>query len=144
MTEPISALYSREILRHTAEIARTGRLARPDATASAVSRLCGSKITVDLALDGDTVTDYAQEVEACALGQCAASIVAKHVVGAKAEELRRLRGTMRAMLKEGGPPPSGEWADLAVLESVRDYPARHGSVMLVFDAIVEALEGRGA
>ncbi len=139
-SEPISALYSREILRHTAAMSRTGRLAAPDGSADAVSRLCGSKVTVDLTLDEGVVTDYAHEVEACALGQCAASIMARQIVGAEAGELRDLRERMRAMLKEEGPPPQGRWADLALLDAVRDYPARHGSVMLVFDAVVEALD----
>jgi NifU-like protein involved in Fe-S cluster formation len=139
-TEPISALYSREILRHTATISRIGRLEQPDASASAVSRMCGSKITVDLKLDGDQIVDFAQDVEACALGQCAASIVAKTIVGTSIDELREVRQTMYAMLKENGPVPDGKWADLKTLESVRDYPARHGSVMLVFNAIDEALK----
>jgi NifU-like protein involved in Fe-S cluster formation len=66
--------------------------------------------------------------------------MARHVVGAKADELRDLRETMRKMLKENGPPPSGKWADFAVLEPVRDYKARHASTLLTFDAVVSALD----
>ncbi len=143
MAEPISALYSREILRHTTDMTRLGRLDAPDASASAVSRMCGSKITVDLVLDGDRVSDYAHEVQACALGQCAASILAKTIIGASAADLRALRAAMLAMLKENGPPPGEPFQDLAILESVRDYAARHGSVMLPFQAVTDALDQAG-
>ena len=104
----------------------------PDASATAYSKLCGSTITVDLALKDGKVADYAQELKACALGQASASILARNIVGATPEELRELRETMRQMLKENGPPPDGKWADLAVLEPVRDYKARHGSTLLAF------------
>jgi NifU-like protein involved in Fe-S cluster formation len=91
-------------------------------------------------MDGETVTDFAHEVKACALGQASSSIMARHVVGAKADELRRLRETVRRMLKEGGEPPKDDkWSDIAVLEPVRDYKARHASTMLTFDAVVDAI-----
>jgi NifU-like protein involved in Fe-S cluster formation len=115
-------------------------LPHPDASATAHSKLCGSTVTVDLKMDGDTVTDFAHEVKACALGQASSSIMAQHVVGSKADELRRLRETVRRMLKENGSPPGdGKWADIAVLEPVRDYKARHASTMLTFDAVVDAI-----
>ncbi|MEJ2626125.1 MAG: iron-sulfur cluster assembly scaffold protein, partial [Pseudolabrys sp.] len=79
-------------------------------------------------------------VKACALGQASSSLMARHVVGTKADELRELRESMRKMLKENGPPPSGKWADFAVLEPVRDYKARHASTMLTFDAVVQAID----
>src|ERR1700688_1099057 len=112
----------------------------PDASATAHSKLCGSTVTVDLRMEGDTVTDFAHEVKACALGQASSSIMARHVVGAKGGELRELRETVRKMLKENGPPPDGKWADIAVLEPVRDYKARHASTMLTFDAVVQAVD----
>jgi NifU-like protein involved in Fe-S cluster formation len=91
-------------------------------------------------MDGDTVTDFAHEVRACALGQASSSIMARNVIGAKADELRDVRGQMRRMLKESGSPPTGRWQDLAVLEPVREYPARHASTMLTFDAVVAAID----
>lgn len=139
-SEPINALYSRKILQLAGSIGRIGRLAEADASADAVSRLCGSRITVDLKLKDGCVLDYAQEVQACALGQTAASVMAREIVGSTASELRNLRRRMWNMLKHNGPPPEGKWADLALLEGVRDYPARHGSVMLPFDAVVKALD----
>lgn len=136
----IDQIYNRRILELAADIPRIGRLERPDATATAHSKLCGSTITVDLALHDGRVADYAQEVKACALGQAAASVMARNVVGSTPRELLEAREALRRMLKENGPPPGGKWADLAVLEPVRDYKARHASTLLAFDAVVEALE----
>ena len=143
MTE-LSDLYSDRIMELAAAIPPARRLDRPDATASAHSKLCGSTITVDLALDGNVVTDYAQTVKACLLGQASASIVAAHVVGSTVDELRRVAGEMRRMLKENGPPPGGKWADLGVLEPVREVKGRHASTLLAFEAILRALDAREA
>jgi NifU-like protein involved in Fe-S cluster formation len=136
----IDQIYNRRILELAADIPRIGRLERPDATATAHSKLCGSTITVDLTLQDGRVADYAQEVRACALGQASASILARNIVGSTPQELREAREALRRMLKENGPPPGGKWADLAVLEPVRDYKARHASTLLAFDAVGDALE----
>ena len=133
-------IYNRKILELAADIPRLGRLADPDASATAHSKLCGSTVTVDLRVEGDTVTDFAHDVKACALGQASSSIMARHVVGSSAQELREVRAAMRRMLKEDGPAPSGKWEDLAVLEPVRAFKARHASTLLTFDAVVDAIE----
>jgi NifU-like protein involved in Fe-S cluster formation len=142
----LNDVYNRRILELAGDIPRLGRLPQADASATAHSKLCGSTVTVDLKMDGDTVTDFAHEVKACALGQASSSIMASHVVGSKSGELRALRETVRKMLKENGAPPKdGKWADIAVLEPVRDYKARHASTLLTFDAVVDAIgqiEGR--
>jgi NifU-like protein involved in Fe-S cluster formation len=91
-------------------------------------------------MDGETVTDFAHDVKACALGQASSSIMARNVIGAKADELRGLRETVRRMLKENGNPPTGKWAEIAVLEPVRDYKARHASTLLTFDAVAAAID----
>jgi NifU-like protein involved in Fe-S cluster formation len=136
----LNDVYNRRIIELAGSIPRIGRLATPDATATAYSRLCGSTVTIDLKMDGDTVTEFAHEVKACALGQASSSIMARNIIGAKADELRALRETVRKMLKESGEPPrDGKWADIAVLEPVRDYKARHASTMLTFDAVVDAI-----
>lgn len=132
-------LYNGRILELAANIPRTERLAAPEATAQAHSKLCGSRVTVDLKMDGDVVTDFGQDVKACLLGQSSASVMGRNIVGSTAEELRDVGQSMRRMLKEGGKPPTGKWADLAVLESVRDYKARHASTLLVFDAVEDAI-----
>jgi NifU-like protein involved in Fe-S cluster formation len=133
-------IYNSRILELAGNIPRIGRLDAPDATARAHSRLCGSTVTIDLKMDGDVVSDFAHDVKACALGQASSSIMARHVVGAKADELRIVRQQMLKMLKENGPPPTGRFEELKFLEPVRDYKARHASTMLTFDAVVDALD----
>jgi NifU-like protein involved in Fe-S cluster formation len=135
----LNDVYNKRILELAGTIPRLGRLPHPDASATAHSRLCGSVVTVDLSMDGDIVTDFAHDVKACALGQASSSIMAHHVVGSSAAELRQVRDAVRAMLKENGSAPTGKWADLAVLEPVRDYKARHASTLLTFDAVVDAI-----
>jgi len=136
----IDDVYNAKILGFAGNIGRIGRLAEPDATATAHSKLCGSTVTVDLKMADGVVTDFAHEVRACALGQASSSIMARNVVGASAEELRTVREEMRRMLKENGPPPDGRFADLKYLEPVRDYKARHASTMLTFDAVVDCID----
>ncbi len=136
----LNEVYNAKILDLAGNIPRLGRLSAPDASATAHSKLCGSTVTVDLKMNGPVVGDFAHDVKACALGQASSSIMARYVVGSKPAELRELRDTVRKMLKENGPPPSGKWADVAMLEPVRDYKARHASTMLTFDAVVSALD----
>ena len=136
----LNDVYNAKILDLAGNIPRLGRLAAPDASATAHSKLCGSTVTVDLKLEHGQVSDFAHDVKACALGQASSSLMARHVIGAKPQELRELREAMRKMLKEHGPAPAGKWADFAVLEPVRDYKARHASTMLTFDAVTSALD----
>lgn len=135
----INDIYNRKILGFAADIPRLQRLPQPDATAVAISRLCGSKVTVDVNLKDGVVSDFGQEVKACALGQASSSIMARHVVGSTPDELRHLRDQMYKMLKEEGPAPGGKWADLEALLPVRDFKARHASTLLTFDAVVDAV-----
>lgn len=132
-------LYNSRILTLAAQSPRLGRLAAPDATATAYSKLCGSTIIVDIAMRDGRVSDYAHEVKACALGQAAAAVMARNVIGATPDELRAAREAVRAMLKANGAPPEGRFAEAAVLEPVRDFRARHASTLLAFDAVVDAL-----
>ncbi|PWK61839.1 iron-sulfur cluster assembly scaffold protein [Aminobacter sp. AP02] len=135
----IDDIYNTKILGFAGNIGRLGRLENPDASATAHSKLCGSTVTIDLKMEDGVVTDFAHVVKACALGQASSSIMAENVVGASADELRAVRDTMLRMLKEGGTPPQGRFADLKYLEPVRDYKARHTSTMLTFDAVVDAI-----
>jgi NifU-like protein involved in Fe-S cluster formation len=136
----LNDVYNRRIIELAGTIPRIGRLAEPDATATAVSKLCGSTVTIDLKMDGEKVSDFAHEVKACALGQASSSIMARNVIGSTAIELRALRDDVRKMLKENGEPPAtGKWSDIAVLVPVRDYKARHASTLLTFDAVVDAI-----
>jgi NifU-like protein involved in Fe-S cluster formation len=135
----INDIYNRKILGFAADIPRLQRLSAPDATAVAHSRLCGSKVTVDIKMENGVVSDFGHEVKACALGQASSSIMARQVVGSSPEELRSVRDQMYRMLKEEGPAPSGKWADLEALLPVRDFKARHASTLLTFDAVVDAV-----
>ena len=132
-------IYSQRILELSANMPRVGRLVHPDASAMAHSKLCGSRVTIDLSMRGDVVTDYGQSVKACLLGQSSAAVMGREIVGSTAAELREVGAAMRKMLKAGGPPPEGRWADLAALEPVKDYKARHASTLLVFDAVEDAI-----
>jgi NifU-like protein involved in Fe-S cluster formation len=135
----IDDLYSAKLLRLAAEMPRAGRLADPDASSEKVSRLCGSRIIVDVKVANGRVTDFAQDVKACALGQASASVLGSHVIGASLAELQTARDDFRAMLKTDGPAPEGRFAELELLAPVRDYPARHTSTMLAFEAVAEAV-----
>ena len=136
----LNEIYNSRILELAANIPRLGRLAEPDASATAHSKLCGSTVTVDLKVDGDVVTDFAHEVKACALGQASSSIMARHVVGSTADELRRPAAGHARHAEGEWRAPGGQVGRLAVLEPVRDYKARHASTLLTFDAVVDAIE----
>lgn len=136
----LTDLYSEKIIEIASGLGPASRLAHPDATARRVSRICGSIIEVDLQMSDGRITDYGQDVSACALGQTSAAVMAREIVGSTTEELYALRDTMHAMLEAGGPPPDGKWSDLKYLEPVREYRPRHTSTLLVFDAVADALD----
>lgn len=136
----LSDLYSQKILDLAGNAPQPGRLAGADASARKVSRVCGSVIEVDVVVRDGVIAGYGHEISACALGQTSAAVVAREIVGTPVAEFRQVREQMHAMLKENGAPPSGKWEDLRFLEPVREYRARHMSTLLVFDAVVEALE----
>ncbi len=134
----IDDLYSARVLALAANMPRAGRLAEAQGSSEKVSKLCGSRVVVDVVLEDGLVSDFAQDVKACALGQASAAVLGEHVIGASVAELEAARDALKAMLKQGGPAPQGRFADLKVLEVVRDYPPRHASTMLAFEAVVEA------
>ncbi len=136
----IDDLYNEQILTAAAGITRTGRLAAPQGSATKESRLCGSRITVDIVMSGDVVSDYAQEIKACVLGQCAAALVAERIIGSTAGELAAVRDELRAMLKQGADGPEGKWETLRILNPARDYPMRHASILLALEASLAAID----
>jgi len=133
-------LYHGRVLELASDIPHVGRLDAPDGAATKVSRVCGSVVTVELNVKDGVVTAIAVHPKACALGQAATGVLAMNAVGAAPAEIRAARDGLRAMLKEGAAPPAGRFWELRHLEGVRDYPARHASTMLAFDAAVEALD----
>lgn len=135
----LNDIYSRRVLELAANIPYLGRLEEPDASATAHSKLCGSTVTVDIKVDGNIVTAFAHDVKACALGQATSAIMGRHVVGSSAEELRFIRDVAFRVLKQNGEPPSGKWQELSILAPLREYKARHASILLTFDAVVDAI-----
>ena len=133
-------IYNTRIIELAGAMTRGTRLSAPDASASAHSKMCGSNVAVDLKVSDGRVSDYGQTVKACLLGQAASSVMAREIVGSTPAELHDVAAKMRRMLKEEGPPPNGRWADLAVLEPVRHYKARHTSTLLIFEAVEKALD----
>lgn len=138
--DAIRKLYSAKVMELANDIPLQIRLDAPDATVERRSPLCGSRITVDLKLDGDIVAEYGHVVRACTLGQTAASVMARHVVGSDVETLRQVTNAMRALLKEGKDLPDGLWPELEYLTPAQPYKSRHGSILLAFEAVEEALE----
>lgn len=133
-------LYSGRILDLAANIPLTDRLSTPHATQMKRSPLCGSTVTVDVALTDGVVSAFGQDVKACALGQAAASVLGAHVIGQTPASLRKARDQLYAMLKQDGPPPEAPFDDLSVLEPARAYKNRHASILLAFDATLAATE----
>jgi NifU-like protein involved in Fe-S cluster formation len=136
-------LYSGKILELAAAISRQGRLAAPQGTARKRSPICGSVVTVDLVVADGRVTEFAQDVKACALGQASAAILGGVVLGRTAKEIRRARDQLRAMLKEAGPPPEAPFDLYQVLIPAREYRNRHASILLALEASVEAIDAAG-
>ncbi|WP_425062961.1 iron-sulfur cluster assembly scaffold protein [Pyruvatibacter mobilis] len=135
----LNDVYNARILELAGNIPRIGKLEDAEASASAISKMCGSKVTVHLKMADGRVSDFAHEVHACALGQASSSVMARHVIGATRTDIEQVRDQMRAMLKEEGDPPSGDWADLEVLLPARDFKNRHQSIMLTFEATLDAI-----
>jgi NifU-like protein involved in Fe-S cluster formation len=135
-------LYHNRILELAADIPHLGHLDEAHGSATKLARICGSTVRVDVTLseDGQTVTAIAVDPKACALGQAATAILAEHAVGASVEDIRVARDGLHAMLKDGAEPPRGAFWELRHLEGVRDYPPRHASTMLAFEAVLEAIE----
>lgn len=133
-------LYSGRILELAADIPHHGRLDAPMASVRRRSPLCGSTVTVDLDMADGQVSRFAQEVKACALGQAAAAVLGRVVIGRTVEELRTARDQLKAMLKEGGSVPDAPFEGYEVLLPARDYKNRHASIMLAIEAALEAAE----
>ena len=137
-------LYSGRILALAADMPRTTRIANPTATAKKRAPLCGSTVTVDVVVQDGVITDYGQDVKACALGQAAAAIVGANIVGLPLAQVQEGRDALNAMLKSDGPVPAAPFGDLEVLQPAKDYKNRHASIMLAFDATLDALQSNQA
>lgn len=137
-----SHLYSREILRLATSLAGQKRLTMPDATSDRRSPTCGSRVIVEIVLDADNlVAEIGMEARACALGQASAALVAAHAVGRSTEEVQAARDALRAYLASREEnTPADFWPGIEVFAAAADYPARHPSILLAFEALAEAVE----
>jgi NifU-like protein involved in Fe-S cluster formation len=134
----LTTLYSRDILRLASSIPHLGRLERPQASAEKSSPVCGSRVAVDLALDGEgRVAELGQEVKACALGQASAALMGAHAIGRTRAEIEGARDSLASYLAGESDSP-GDWPGLQVFAEARRVPARHASILLAFDAAAEA------
>jgi NifU-like protein involved in Fe-S cluster formation len=133
-----SSLYSRDILRLAASIPHHARLADPQATAEKRAPLCGSRVVVDVTTDGEgRVIALGQEVRACAFGQASAALMAAHAIGRTQTELVEACDSLAAYLSGNRDDPGG-WPGLAVFADARRLTARHGAILLPFEAAAEA------
>lgn len=139
MSDDLVALYSGRILALAAAIPHQGRLPAPQASAKRRSPLCGSSLTVDLVLEQGRISQFAQEVKACALGQASAAIAGAVLPGRSRAEVQAARDQLAAMLREGAAPPLPPFDGYQVLIPARDYQNRHASILLVLDATLEAM-----
>ncbi len=133
-------LYSGRILALAADIPHLDRLDQPDATVKKRSPLCGSTVTVDVTMKDGRVSDFGQDVKACALGQAAASVVGDAVIGATRAQVETARDQLKTMLKKDGPAPDAPFDGLEVLIPAREYKNRHASILLALEATAEAME----
>lgn len=133
-------LYSRRILALTTAIPHQGRLEDAQASVQRRSPQCGSSVTVHLSMRDGRISDFAQEVRACALGQASASVLGQAVIGSDRDTIAQVRDQLRAMLTAEGPPPPAPFADLEALIPARAYPNRHASILLAWEATLEAIE----
>jgi NifU-like protein involved in Fe-S cluster formation len=134
----MAALYNKDILRLASSLVPDDRLSQPDGSAQVHSKLCGSKITADIAVDETgIISAIALRANACAIGQASAAIVRMHAIGETASSLSQIRQQMADFLQGEAPMPNG-WPELSLLKVARDFPARHAALLLPYDAVLAA------
>ena len=133
-------LYSGRILELASDVPFTDRLDAPDATVKKRSPLCGSTVTVDVALEDGRIVGFGQDVKACALGQASAAILGQHVIGRSQTEIEAARDGLKAMLSGSDEVPLPPFDGYEVLIPARDFKNRHASIMLALEATAEAME----
>jgi NifU-like protein involved in Fe-S cluster formation len=133
-------LYSKRILALAADIPHSGKLDAPMASVKKRAPLCGSTVTVDLVVRDGRITEFAQNVKACALGQSSASVLGRDVNGQDRATIQAARDALEAMLKSDGPTPPAPFDGLEVLRPAQDYKNRHASILLAWDATLAAFD----
>ncbi|MBE2991040.1 iron-sulfur cluster assembly scaffold protein [Sphingomonas sp. CFBP 13603] len=132
-------LYNAEILRLAATMPHHERLPEPMATAERRSPICGSRVTIDVAVDeAGKVSEVGLLVRACALGQASSSLLAANILGRTPVELAAVRDALTAWLAREGDAP--DWPGMDIFTPALDYTARHPSIRLAFEAAAEAAD----
>lgn len=137
-SDTTARLYNDALVRLSEQVGISQRLSAPMVTATAISPICGSEVTVDLSIENGHITAFGFEVEACALTRAVLAVMYHVGIGKTRQDIQAAGTQLRAMLENHAPPPVGDWADLKVLEPVRDYTARHNAVLLPFVAVDKA------
>ncbi len=140
----MSEIYTTEFLRLATNIPHLGKLDHPDASATRTSRICGSRVHVDMCVKDGKIVDYAQEVKACALGQAASALMGGLVIGLSRGDIEDGRQQLERLLKGDGQLPTGVWEGFSIFHPAREHTSRHTSILLVFDAVLDALAEIGA
>ena len=133
-------LYSTKILGLASDMPHVGRLPYPNASVTRRSSLCGSKVTVDIIFENEKIINFAQDVKACALGQAAATIFGRQIIGLNFSQVKTVRDELQKMLKFAGPVPKPPFTEFEILTPAVEYKNRHDSIMLVLEATAEACE----
>lgn len=141
--DALTAVYNQSLIALSSKAAEPKRLPSPDISAHAVSPICGSEVTIDLALEEDRITGFGFDVEACALTKAVVAVMASAIIGKTRTEVMAAGADMKAMLAGKDVLPSGDWADLKLLAPVKDYTARHNSILLPFEAVEKAFSKKG-
>ncbi|MBI3512479.1 MAG: iron-sulfur cluster assembly scaffold protein [Proteobacteria bacterium] len=132
-------LYHDAIMAHARAPHHAGSLPDADGRATVDNPLCGDRVTIELKLADDRVAAVGQTVRGCALCQASASMLADGALGAARDEVAAARDTIRAMLRDAGPPPAGRWAAFAAFLPARPATSRHDCVLLPFQAFERAV-----
>ena len=140
VTQDLMKLYSQRILALAASIPQIGRLEDPQGSAMKRSPLCGSTVTVDVRVEDGRISDFRQDVKACALGQSSASVLGANAIGRSRAEIAEAREALKAMLKQDADPPEGVFSELEALMPAKDYKNRHASILLAWDATLAAMD----
>jgi NifU-like protein involved in Fe-S cluster formation len=140
--DSLVAVYNEELIKLSGQAALPKLIPNPDREAKAVSPICGSEVTVQLKLDGDVITGFGFEVEACALTKSVVAVMAKAIIGKTRHDVAMAGEDLEEMLDGKAVIPAGDWEKLAILAPVKDYKARHNSILLPFEAVEKAFNSK--
>ena len=141
----IAALYQEMILDHYRRPRNKGTLENADASAEMKNPLCGDEIALQVAFNGDGVSDLRFSGRGCAISQASASMMTQLVKGKSAEEIGALRNRFRDLML-GDQSAAGDemLGSLRALSGVARFPARVKCALLAWNALEGALADRGA